>query len=344
MPATVQDAVAREWGQDLIRSWNDNGWWTLPERLGDSIGAMIGAAPGQVICGDSTTVQLYQAITAAVLALNWGRLEFDAGGVARQFQPQVVEPVRRLGAKTIDIPSVFLGALVPGGIGDRVASAYRKRLFGTATLQDLPDHPFFVLNATNMQSGVLWRFTKPYTWDYRVGQIRNPRIELAVAVAASAAFPPVLSPITLRLDDAAYTPDTGKDLQRPPFTTRVVLTDGGVYDNLGLETAWKSCRTILISDAGGNLMPEERPKGDWLRHTLRNLFIIDNQVRALRKRNIMDAYGVKNRLGARTGASERTLKTSNCRDTRSPARLKRPSNWRTLRRGSSPCRRLHRNA
>lgn len=241
------------------------------------------------------------SITAAVLALNWGRLEFDAGRVARQFQQQVVEPVRRLGAKTIDIPSVFLGALGPGGIGDRVAGAYRKRLFGKATLQDLPDHPFFVLNATNMQSGVLWRFTKPYTWDYRVGQIRNPRIELAVAVAASAAFPPVLSPVTLRLDDAAYTPDTGKDLQRPPFTTRVALTDGGVYDNLGLETAWKSCHTILISDAGGNLMPEERPKGDWLRHTLRNLFIIDNQVRALRKRNIMDAYGVKNRLGAYWG-------------------------------------------
>jgi NTE family protein len=191
--------------------------------------------------------------------------------------------------------------LGPGGIGDRVASAYRKSLFGTATLQDLPDHPFFVLNATNMQSGVLWRFTKPYTWDYRVGQIRNPRIELAVAVAASAAFPPVLSPVTLRLDDAAYTPDTGKDLQRPPFTTRVVLTDGGVYDNLGLETAWKSCHTILISDAGGNLQPQEKPAGDWLRHTLRNLFIIDNQVRALRKRNIMDAYGVKNRLGAYWG-------------------------------------------
>jgi NTE family protein len=241
------------------------------------------------------------SITAAVLALAWGRLEFDAGGVARQFQSLVVEPVRRLGAKTIDVPSVFLGVLGPGGVGDRVAGAYRRHLFGDATLQDLPDRPFFVLNATNMQSGVLWRFTKPYTWDYRVGQIKNPRIELAVAVAASAAFPPVLSPVRLRLEDAAYTPDTGKDLQRPPFTTCVVLTDGGVYDNLGLETAWKSCRTILISDAGGNLQPQEKPAGGWLRHTLRNLFIIDNQVRSLRKRIILDAYGVGNRLGTYWG-------------------------------------------
>jgi NTE family protein len=241
------------------------------------------------------------SITAAVLALNWGHLDFDACGVARHFQTLVVEPVRRLGRTTIDIPAVLLGVIGPGGVGDRVAGSYRRHLFGGATLQDLPDRPFFVLNATNMQSGVLWRFTKTFTWDYRVGQIKNPRIELAVAVAASAAFPPVLSPVTLKLDDAAYTPQTGEDLQRPPYTTRVVLTDGGVYDNLGLETAWKRCRTILVSDAGGNLKPEGKPKGDWLRHTIRNLFIIDNQVRSLRKRMILDAYGAGKRLGAYWG-------------------------------------------
>jgi NTE family protein len=241
------------------------------------------------------------SITAGVLALNWGRLDFDEHSVARQFQALVVDPVRRLGATTIDIPAVLLGVLGPGGVGDHVTRAYRRHLFGEATLQDLPDRPFFVLNATNMQSGVLWRFTKAFTWDYRVGQIKNPRIELAVAVAASSAFPPVLSPVTLKLDEAAYTPGTGKDLQRPPFTTRVVLTDGGVYDNLGLETTWKRCRTILISDAGGNLKPEEKPKRDWLLHTVRNLFIIDNQVRSLRKRMILDAYGMGNRLGAYWG-------------------------------------------
>ncbi len=65
VPAAVADAVTRQWGQDLIRSWNDNGWWTLPARVGDRIGALIGAAPGQVICGDSTSVQLFQALTFA---------------------------------------------------------------------------------------------------------------------------------------------------------------------------------------------------------------------------------------------------------------------------------------
>jgi kynureninase len=63
--AAVLDAVSRQWGQDLIGSWNGNGWWTLPERVGDRIGALVGAAPGQTICGDSTSVQLFQALTAA---------------------------------------------------------------------------------------------------------------------------------------------------------------------------------------------------------------------------------------------------------------------------------------
>lgn len=63
--AAVSDAVDRQWGDDLIGSWNGNDWWTLPRRVGDRIGALVGAAPGQMLCGDSTSVQLFQALTAA---------------------------------------------------------------------------------------------------------------------------------------------------------------------------------------------------------------------------------------------------------------------------------------
>jgi kynureninase len=64
VPAAVDDAVTRQWGTDLIGSWNGNGWWTLPGRTGDRIGCLVGAAPGQVMCGDSTSVQLFQALIA----------------------------------------------------------------------------------------------------------------------------------------------------------------------------------------------------------------------------------------------------------------------------------------
>ncbi len=120
---------------------------------------------------------------------------------------------------------------------NRIAREYRTFVFGSATRQDLPDpKPRFVINATNVQSKALWRFSRPYKWDWRVGKVENPKIEFAIAVAGSSAFPPVLSPLELSFNPSDFKPNTGKDLQCEPFTSDVVLTDGKVYDNLGLET------------------------------------------------------------------------------------------------------------
>ncbi|MGH8861557.1 MAG: kynureninase, partial [Jatrophihabitantaceae bacterium] len=81
VPDAMDDAVRRQWGTDLIGSWNGNDWWTLPARLGDRIGRLVGAAPGQVICGDSTSVQLFQALVAmARLRPHRRTLITDAGG------------------------------------------------------------------------------------------------------------------------------------------------------------------------------------------------------------------------------------------------------------------------
>ena len=238
------------------------------------------------------------SITAAWLGLRWKNLDFDDTSTAKNFEDEVVRPLRRLAAKTVDRQAVLEGLVSAEGRGQPLVDAYRERLFGTATLQDLPERPEIVINATNVQSGALFRFSKRFLWDYRVGRVSRPATSIAEAAGASSAFPPLLSPVTLTLSHGSFDENTGKDLQRPPFTRRVVLTDGGVYDNLGIESGWKRYKTILVSDAGAKLEPEGHPREDLLRHSLRVLGIVDDQVRNLRKRQLIAAY----RLGERSGA------------------------------------------
>jgi kynureninase len=64
--ARVAAAVTAEWGQGLIRSWNSAGWFDLPQRLGDKIARLIGAAPGEVVATDSTSINLYKVLSAAL--------------------------------------------------------------------------------------------------------------------------------------------------------------------------------------------------------------------------------------------------------------------------------------
>ena len=116
-----------------------------------------------------------------------------------------------------------------------------------------------------------------------------------------------------------------------------MLTDGGVYDNLGLETVWKRYETVLVSDAGGKLSPSPSPRRDWARHSMRVLDIIDNQVRSLRKRQVIDSFQERAAQAAPTGASAPTSPITSLPDAltaphertlelaRTPTRLKRCS-------------------
>ncbi|HAX22945.1 MAG TPA: kynureninase [Hydrogenophaga sp.] len=65
-PARVADVVTREWGTDLIQSWNKNGWFAMPQKVGDKIARLIGAAPGTVVATDSTSVNLFKVLSAAM--------------------------------------------------------------------------------------------------------------------------------------------------------------------------------------------------------------------------------------------------------------------------------------
>ncbi|MDD5252096.1 MAG: patatin-like phospholipase family protein [Patescibacteria group bacterium] len=250
------------------------------------------------------------SITAGYLGYRWKDLRFDSHGTAANFKTKIVAPLRALASKTIDVPAIAEGAILPGTVADYIVGFYRQQLFDRATLQNLPDerkrnNPRFIINATNLQSTALWRFSRASMADYRVGEIRNPKLPLAVAVAASAGFPPVLSPVELKLNPSSFAPRTGSDLRCRAYRSKVVLCDGGVYDNLGLETVYKKYETILVSDACAPTAPEEDPPTDWARQSLRVIFMIQNEVQALRKRQLIGSFKLGQRAGAYWGIASR---------------------------------------
>lgn len=249
------------------------------------------------------------SITSAMLGLKWSNLELGTTQAVNNYVHEVVEPIRRLAGKSLaeqSFSGVFklIGNIIlPGSINSHLADSYAEHLFGDASIKALPSDPRFVINASNLQSGALWRFMSPYMRDWRVGEnTHTEKVSIARAVAASSAFPPFLAPATFKFHESDFTPNSGgggdDNLQRPPFTTEVQLADGGVYDNLGLETAYKRYRTLLVSDAGAPFKPDGDVPRNWAGLSYRVLDVIDNQVRSLRKRLLLKALVDKDRTGA----------------------------------------------
>jgi len=74
VPGRVAEVISQQWGRMRIRSWTEGGWWDAPERVGDRIAPLIGAAPGHVVVGDSTSVNVFRAVVSA-LRMTPGRTE-----------------------------------------------------------------------------------------------------------------------------------------------------------------------------------------------------------------------------------------------------------------------------
>ncbi|MDP3000802.1 MAG: patatin-like phospholipase family protein [Bryobacterales bacterium] len=250
------------------------------------------------------------SITAGYLAIKWNKLQFGASGYAPNFALEVVDPLRAFCSNNIDLIAIGESALLPWKkASDIVEAAYRDKLFGDANLQQLPESPRFVINATNFATGVSFRFSKPYAGDYRIGLIRNPKFRISQAVAASSAFPPVLSPVILEVDPESFEKTEGADLYDDAgFRKRLVLSDGGVYDNLGLETVWNRYQTVLVSDAGAPFSFECVPDTGWAQQAMRAMDIATNQSRGLRKRALIADFRSNARNGAYWGILTDILK------------------------------------
>ena len=84
-------------------------------------------------------------------------------------------------------------------------------------------------------------------------------------------------------------------LFKEPYNTRLVLTDGGVYDNLGLEPVFKRYRTVLVSDGGAPMQSVPYPSGLWPLQLLRVIGTMQTQVEARRKIELIDRFQMRTR-------------------------------------------------
>lgn len=216
--------------------------------------------------------------------------------------PQPGKPLQNLesiAAKARDLVSfnlrrtVMLKKLLPWNwltsLPELVAKELADRI-STRTLVDLPDTPRFIFCATDLVFGSNWVYEKTRAGNYEAGYKRAglQTIQLAYAAAASACFPPVFKPMNPEIE--------GKDLKDGDATgpdadecrSKIRLTDGGVYDNMGLEPLWKNAESLIVSDAGGTF-EYSRNRGT-LSDLKRYPDIMGNQARALRKRWLISSF------------------------------------------------------
>lgn len=247
------------------------------------------------------------SITAGVLGHRWKKLKFEKN-VVSNFRELVADPVQNFCKLSIDVAAGLEGLVsIFDSIPDRIAIKYSEELFGRATLQDLPDEkegPRFVFYATSLQTGASVRMSRKYLADYHIGQIDSPKVPLSVVVGASSAFPPVLSPVILKTKPNDWKKLSGADLYDDrSYREKLVLTDGGVYDNMGLEAIWDRCKTVLVSDAGAPLGATPDPQSAWTNQLMRVLDIVTEQTRALRKRTLVGSFERNEKKGTYWGVT-----------------------------------------
>jgi NTE family protein len=266
------------------------------------------------------------SIAAGVLAHRWKDLAF-VDGKATNFVELVAQPLRSFCQRNIDVATGLKGLITPfKSAGDFLADTYEDHLVGKTLMRDLPvagpGNPRFIFYATNIQTGRSFRFRQDMLADYLLGTSTQTDVKLAFAIAASSAFPPVFSCIKLRMDPSTFSQGAAipgiEDLRR-----EVVLGDGGIYDNMGLESLVDNADVVLVSDAGAPMEIDEDPNGDYVRQMWRVRDILIEQTRALRKRWLITEFKSERKRGGYWGIG---TKIEDYEDTDSPFKDTQASN------------------
>jgi len=183
---------------------------------------------------------------------------------------------------------------LPQPRANHMLARYRKRLTDMP-LTELPENPAFVFCATDLSFGVNYTFRKDEVGDYQAGYAATPaHLTVAHAVAASASFPPVFGPMAIPVSAEAYRRGNYDGPDRDKILADLRLSDGGVYDNMGLEPVWRNHDIAIVSDCGAPF-GFEASKVPLVRY-LRYPSVIMNQVSSLRIRWLMSLIDDDRRL------------------------------------------------
>ncbi|MEV7519363.1 kynureninase [Streptomyces sp. NPDC091371] len=140
LPAGVTDRLAdvasREWGELLIRSWDESAWWTAPERVGDKVAPLLGAAPGQVVVADSTSVNLFKALVGGARLAPAGRTKLLVDASTFPTDGYIAASAARMTGLTVTPvdPAHAAGAID----GDTAVVLLNHVDYRTGRLHDLP--------------------------------------------------------------------------------------------------------------------------------------------------------------------------------------------------------------
>jgi NTE family protein len=222
---------------------------------------------------------------------------------ADAWERDVAASVRRFASRNLRTPAIIARMLRPWNTsaGARgLLAGYAARL-SPAKLSALPERPRFVFCATDLCYGVNFVFERERVGDYRLGYLSPPPADwdVARAVAASSCFPPVFNPLPLDVGT-----DRFKRGRQPLADADIRLSDGGLYDNLGLEPVWKTHRTVLVSDGGAVF--SSASDGGLLARIGRYVDIVDHQALALRKRWLISNFLDGTMTGAYWGIGSAT--------------------------------------
>ena len=236
-----------------------------------------------------------------------------------EFLDHVLPSVRnRLTTATLQWSYLWRSVVLPWRLARGRAHVLARQLevqWGICgTMQDVPETPRWIVNATCYETGRNWRFSRPRMGDYKTNYVLNPTTPIAEAIAASAAVPGLIGPLAIRSEEYDWHRyEKSKLVAGATPAKRYALWDGGVYDNLGVEPLFKSgggfrdgFDFLLVSDASAPLALDsgrlKRVLMPW-RRALRLVDVATEQVRGLRARSLIAEFqrrknaGVYVRLG-----------------------------------------------